>query len=136
MDSRLFYNDPDVFILRNNNNSLTKSERFTLYILNILFGSLVFTSDNIDEYDSDTYVLYRFHLQIKTKRVSGYTIHDNLLRVRAQINGKNLTVITNIGEKDLRDSETGAELTPHSTLIFCDEKEGCLSLQSLIDLFK
>lgn len=51
LDGRAFLNDPDVFILRNERNSLTNGQRELIYFINCLFGSLVFTSDNVGEYE-------------------------------------------------------------------------------------
>lgn len=56
LNGRAFLNDPDVFILRDYKKSgsekliaLSPLERHTLQLLNTLFGSLVFTSDNLSE---------------------------------------------------------------------------------------
>ena len=47
MNNHLFGNDPDVFLLRDDNIKLSKAQREALSKLNALFGSLLFTSDNI-----------------------------------------------------------------------------------------
>ena len=53
MNNHLFGNDPDVFLLRDDNIKLSKEQRRALSILNALFGSLLFTSDNIATYDEE-----------------------------------------------------------------------------------
>ena len=53
MNNHLFGNDPDVFLLRDENIKLSKEQREALTKLNALFGSLLFTSDNIATYDED-----------------------------------------------------------------------------------
>ena len=50
-DQRLFANDPDVFLLRDNNIGLSFAQRKALTKINALFGSVLMTSDNIAEYD-------------------------------------------------------------------------------------
>ena len=50
LDGRAFHNDPDVFILRDDNNRLSAEQKYTLYKINSLLGGLVFTSDNISRY--------------------------------------------------------------------------------------
>lgn len=57
-NGQAFFNDPDVFILRDKNNKLTDIERYTLLLVNNLLGSLVFTSDRIDEYNQEQRELY------------------------------------------------------------------------------
>ena len=48
-----FGNDPDVFLLRDNNIWLNKKQKKALITINALFGSLLMTSDNVSEYDEE-----------------------------------------------------------------------------------
>ncbi|MCR5184800.1 MAG: alpha-galactosidase [Bacilli bacterium] len=50
-NQRLFANDPDVFLLRDDNISLSFSQRVALTKINALFGSMLMTSDDIATYD-------------------------------------------------------------------------------------
>ena len=50
-DQRLFANDPDVFLLRDDNIGLSFEQRKALTTINALFGSVLMTSDNIATYD-------------------------------------------------------------------------------------
>ena len=52
LDGHMFLNDPDVFLLRDENIRLTDEQRESLTKINALFGSLLMTSDNIRTYDS------------------------------------------------------------------------------------
>ena len=52
-DQRLFANDPDVFLLRDNNIQLSPAQKEALIKINALFGSVLMTSDNIAEYDEN-----------------------------------------------------------------------------------
>jgi hypothetical protein len=51
LDGIAFFNDPDVIILRDDDNKLTYDERLTLTAVNSAFGSLIFNSDNLADYD-------------------------------------------------------------------------------------
>ena len=51
LDGHMFGNDPDVFLLRDDNIRLTKAQRESLTMINALFGSLMMTSDDISAYD-------------------------------------------------------------------------------------
>lgn len=53
LDGRAFLNDPDVFLLRDENIMLTDEQKQTLALLNHLFGSLLFTSDDVKKYTED-----------------------------------------------------------------------------------
>ncbi len=50
LNGRAFQNDPDVFILRNENQKLNPEQQQTLLTINSLLGSLLFTSDDLGQY--------------------------------------------------------------------------------------
>ena len=52
-DKHLFLNDPDVFLLRDDNIKLSKEQKKSLLIINSLFGSVLMTSDDIAKYDKE-----------------------------------------------------------------------------------
>lgn len=51
LDGRAFRNDPDVFLLRENNMKCTFEQRKIISMVNKLFGSVLFTSDNVGDYN-------------------------------------------------------------------------------------
>lgn len=58
LTGRFFRNDPDVFILRRGSHHLSKRQQNCLFLINNMFGDLLFTSDNISTYDSTTFNTY------------------------------------------------------------------------------
>ncbi|MBO7085828.1 MAG: alpha-galactosidase [Bacilli bacterium] len=50
-NNHLFLNDPDVFLLRDDNIKLSAKQKEALLTINSLFGSVLMTSDNIGSYD-------------------------------------------------------------------------------------
>lgn len=50
LDGRAFLNDPDVFLLRDDNMHMDFEQRKIIATVNKLFGSVLFTSDNVGEY--------------------------------------------------------------------------------------
>ena len=52
-DGRFFGNDPDVFLLREENLSLSLKTRKALLTINALFGSVLMTSDNVGTYGAE-----------------------------------------------------------------------------------
>lgn len=51
LDGRAFRSDPDVFLLREDNTTLTDEQKHTLAVVNALFGSVLFGSDDFGAYD-------------------------------------------------------------------------------------
>lgn len=50
LNGRFFQNDPDVFILRAEDQNLTPEQQYTLLIINTLLGNICFTSDDLESY--------------------------------------------------------------------------------------
>lgn len=93
-NDRLFGNDPDVFLLRDDNIKLSEKQRQALLTLNALFGSVLMTSDNLAHYDdakrkllSDALNLFH-NAQVTTYARKGdvieitYTLKDKLKTVK------------------------------------------------------
>ncbi len=53
LNGRAFLNDPDVFLLRENNMKCTYEQRKIIATVNKLFGSVLFTSDNVGDYNEE-----------------------------------------------------------------------------------
>ena len=53
LNKRAFLNDPDVFLLRDENTSLTAAQKETLAVVNALYGSVLFGSDNFADYNEE-----------------------------------------------------------------------------------
>ena len=58
LDGRAWRNDPDVFLLRDDNMKLSEKQRETLAAVNALFGGVLFTSDNVGAYDEGKRAVY------------------------------------------------------------------------------
>ena len=139
LDGRAFRNDPDVFILREENNKLTAVEQHTLFVLNNLFGSLLFTSDDVSRYSPERMRLYRRMFPARPRQVGAVTESDGLYRIPFEIDGRSYLTLANLaenpGQAELpegywfysdRDGENpsftnGPEmisLRPHETVVF------------------
>lgn len=58
LNGRAFVNDPDVSILRTEQHTLSREEQYTLFLVNRVYGGLLFTSDNPMEYSPKELQLY------------------------------------------------------------------------------
>jgi len=65
LNGRAFLNDPDVFLLRDSNIKLNNFQKQTIAYINGLFGSLIFTSDNIKEYTESKKELFNKIINLK-----------------------------------------------------------------------
>ena len=53
LNGRAFWNDPDVYLLRDDNIRLSAKQKEMLAQVNGLFGGLLFTSDDVGTYDEE-----------------------------------------------------------------------------------
>ena len=108
LNGRAFMNDPDVFILRTPYQWLTPDEKNTLFLLNQIFGGLVFTSDNIGEYDAEQLALYMRQFPFREKQIDSCVMDGGLLRAEFRIEKLEYAVLANMG-----DSPRGVSLDGH-----------------------
>jgi alpha-galactosidase len=111
LNGRAFLNDPDVFILRSSNTLLTKDQKYTLFLLNCIFGGFVFTSDNINEYSGDEMALYLSSFALKERVIQKVT-QDHLLNLYFTCGDSNFLVISSLSETKITQTAdfTGKQL--------------------------
>lgn len=80
MDGKAFLNDPDVFLLRDDNIKLKKEQKEAVLLIDSLFGSLLMTSDNPSDYDEGKKKLLDEGLERfeKAKVTSYETVKDGI----------------------------------------------------------
>lgn len=97
LDGRAFRSDPDVFLLREENTSLSDEQKHSLAIVNALFGSVLFASDDFGKYDEKKRRLFAALCQLQGARVlsveSG-SLRDKLrtVTVRYALNGQERSI--------------------------------------------
>ena len=97
MNNHLFGNDPDVFLLRDDNIKLSKAQREALSKLNALFGSLLFTSDNIADYDKEKKKLFDQVINIfYNAHNRRYITKGNIIEINYELYGKKQQLVYNI----------------------------------------
>ena len=88
LDGRAFRNDPDVFLLRDDNIKLSAKERKNLAIVDALFGGVCFTSDNVGNYDAEKRAIYDRLKKLSRADVLGVDQRHGKLIVRYREDGK------------------------------------------------
>jgi alpha-galactosidase len=102
LDGRAFLNDPDVYILRGDNNKLSGEQKLTLFTVNYLFGSLLFNSDYTGGYDREKRALYNRAVKrepVKVKKVESY--RSGLVEIFYSEGDKNCLALVNLGKRKL-----------------------------------
>lgn len=102
LDGRAFRNDPDVFLLRNDNLNLSPIQKRTLFTVNYLFGSLLFTSDNMSEYDPVKWELFNMTGRSVRKTITKVEHYRNrLTEVFFEEDGEKRLALINLSRKKL-----------------------------------
>ncbi len=100
LNNRFFQNDPDVFILRNDNNKLTPHQQYTLLIINVLCGNLIFTSDFIGNYSNEQWSEFQLIFELQNseiKEVQNLTNDKYLISFHQ--GGKRFVAVCNLSNK-------------------------------------
>ena len=101
LDGRAFANDPDVFLLRDNNMTMGFTQRKISATVNHIFGSLLFTSDNVGDYNREKMdVLTHIFNNGQPELISAEFITKDLMEIKYMENGeeKRLCYDANTGE--------------------------------------
>ncbi|MCQ2799429.1 MAG: alpha-galactosidase [Bacilli bacterium] len=92
-----FLNDPDVFLLRDDNIKLKKSQKEAVLLINSLFGSLLMTSDNPLDYDDEKKALLNEGLErFRNAKVLSYETVKKGIKVTYSLNDKEKSFIYNV----------------------------------------
>ena len=91
LNGRAFLNDPDVFILRDDGNKLTNIQKQALAIVNDLFGSVYFTSDDMLAYNDKQKRVLDFARTLRTCVCESADYTDGKVTFTYRRNGKLIT---------------------------------------------
>ena len=89
LNGRAFRNDPDVFLLRYEQNQLTAAQKTCLAEINALCGSVLFTSDNAADYDAGQLRVLRRLMRLRA---------DSEI-ISAELTGRKLKIYVRYHEK-------------------------------------
>lgn len=106
MNDRLFGNDPDVFLLRDNNMKMSKEQRESLVTINSLFGTVLMTSDNIADYDDEKKELLAkaFDLFYHGKVLNFERRKDDIL-ISYELNNNKVNLVYNTNKGVFKDGQ-------------------------------
>ncbi|MCB9641605.1 MAG: alpha-galactosidase [Myxococcales bacterium] len=99
LNHRAFVNDPDVYFLRDQNISMTEDQKYSLYLGNQIFGSLLFTSDPIGEYEDIQRELYLAQFPVLPKEIESFVWEKHLRRATFSIQQARYTVVMNLQDQ-------------------------------------
>jgi len=126
LNGHAFLNDPDVFIIRSTNNKLSKHQRYTLLLINLIFGGIVFTSDNISEYTEEEMELYKSIFPIKEKIIKDVCFSE-VVRINFIIDNNEYLVLSNLKDNKISSKiEEGNYFNREKGLI---HKNGVITLE-------
>jgi alpha-galactosidase len=97
---RYFANDPDVFILRKKKNNLSPQQKHSLFVINNIFGDLLFTSDNIGSYDDRIMQQYLSSFPLLPKKILRVENEASLYQIWFSIAEREYFVVTNLSRED------------------------------------
>lgn len=97
LGGRAFLNDPDVFILREGV-KMSRDQRETLFLLNVVFGDILFTSDLISDYDPETLELFRSIFPARERRVNRVAAEGDVWIIDFMVGPAEYRAYANLGK--------------------------------------
>lgn len=88
LDGLGFLNDPDVFILRDENMWMNKKQKYSLGFINHLFGSMILTSDSLRKYDEEKLSLLEEFKKLDDAKVVNVKRINDLIEITYLLNGE------------------------------------------------
>jgi alpha-galactosidase len=99
LNGAVFGNDPDVFFLRHDNIKLSPNQKNTLFMLNNIFGKLVFTSDDISRYSKTEKRLYRSMFPLRSKSIHRVMEDNGCYTIEFSIGDNQYVAVANLTEQ-------------------------------------
>ena len=88
-DGRFFGNDPDVFLLRDDNIELSKEQKEAVLTLDALFGTVLMTSDNLADYDEEKKKTLADALYLRDHaKVTSFARKRSIITVEYEVDGE------------------------------------------------
>lgn len=101
-NERVFFNDPDVFYLRDNNIKMNVAQKELHAIICKLFGNVIFTSDNLNNYSDKAKEFYKLMMTDDDYRlISVNQIAKYVIEIKYSINNKNKLLVFNYKNGDV-----------------------------------
>lgn len=119
LNGTVFVNDPDAVILRSEDNSMSREERHTLFLLNNILGGVLFTSDSVAAYPPDLLHMYCSIFPFRKKESITQSWRGDILKLSFAIGGNSYVAYANLSARK-------AKAVLDEGLFFCgdpDEEE-------------
>jgi len=117
LNGRFFGNDPDVFILRDEKQGLTREQQSTLLTINVLLGKVLFTSDAPSAYSPEQRAELDTALEWQGSQIlSVSTRQTDVFDIQFETKGQRLMALCNLTDKTVYLSE-GYALLAFETMI-------------------
>ena len=97
LDGRAFRCDPDVYLLRDENISLSLQEKKTLAVVNALFGGVLFTSDDPATYSDEAKKIYDTVMKLDRSALSEVVYENRVVTVKYFEDGREESVSVSLG---------------------------------------
>ncbi len=121
LNGRAFHNDPDVFILRNENQKLNPVQQHTLLTINVLLGNLLFTSDDMGQYTAEQKTELDEALLLRGSRVKVvFELENDVWRIDYEQADSAWSAYSNLTKKIKKvplPNGTPLELRPFETMV-------------------
>lgn len=101
LNGNVFYNAADAFILSAQNNKLNTEQTYTLFLLNVLFGSLIYIGDNIEDYSVEEMKRFLSMFPVKDRIIRRVTYEMGCNKIEFSIEDRDYIAYVNLEDKEV-----------------------------------
>lgn len=98
LNGHYFINDPDVFLMREENNHMNDAQKHTLFVLNNLLGGLVFTSDKLGNYSDKILTTVKTMYPQRVINVLSMMKHDDCYHIVIESRQRAYSIYANLSD--------------------------------------
>jgi alpha-galactosidase len=118
LNGRAFHSDPDVFILRNDQQQMTPVQQQTILTINALLGNLLFTSDDPGQYAPEQTAELQAALELQGSRILAVTdLGRDFYSIEFENNGQRYLASCNLSSRPATVRTVDIELRPFESII-------------------
>ena len=99
LNEAVFLNDPDVFMLRDENSHFNQDEKYTLLLLNNTLGAVLFNSDDIRLYNDEQRILFRSIFPYQKPRIESIHSENQCYKIKLRVNQRRYIVFCNLSKQ-------------------------------------
>lgn len=101
LNGNVFYNAADAFLLSAKYNKLNTEQEYTVFLLNVLLGGLVFIGDNLEDYSVEEMKRFLSMFPLRERNIKSVTYEMGCNKIEFSIEDREYAAYVNLEDKEV-----------------------------------